>query len=768
MARQVTYNQAAAPRGLDEIWLGLNNGINQIFGRERSLTCTQYMDLYTLVYNYCTSVHPPTNRNQAPKGIKRHGTGGAQLVGQDLYKKIKEFLEGYLIDLHKSGVDLIDEEVLTFYTKKWEEFQFSSKVLDGVCAYINRQWVKRECEEGHKDVYQVYQLALVSWRGNLFEHLHKQVTNAVLKLIERERNGETINTLLVSGVISCYVELGLNEENPNTRLQNLTVYSESFENVFIEDTERFYLHESIEFLRINPVTEYMKRVEQRLLEEQKRVRTYLHESTASRLSKTCERVLIEKHLENFRSEFQNLLNSDKYTDLGRMYDLVSRIPEGLTELKKVLEDHIYQQGIGALESCCETAVNDPKLYINTILDVHKKYHGLVSTAFKNDNGFVSALDKACGKFINTNAVTIASRNPLKSPELLAKFCDILLKKSSKNPEENELEEILNDCMIVFKYIEDKDVVRTFYSKMLAKRLVHHTSASDDAESSMISKLKQACGYEYTVKLQRMFQDIGTSKTLNARYREHLTKLNIVPDMDFNIQVLSSGSWPFNQSYSFSLPSELERSYQRFNEYYTSVHSGRKLNWLYQMCKGDLVTNCFKNKYTFQASTFQMAVLLQFNEQLSFSVQQIQSNTGINQDQLIQIIQILLKAKIITSTDDESNINNASVVELFEGYKNKKLRININIPLKTEQKVEQENAIKTIEEDRKMEIQAAIVRIMKTRKVYQHNMLVGEVLAILATRFRPKIPLIKKCIDTLIEKEYLERVENQKDTYSYLA
>lgn len=145
------------------------------------------------------------------------------------------------------------------------------------------------------------------------------------------------------------------------------------------------------------------------------------------------------------------------------------------------------------------------MYVNTILQVHKTYHGLVSTAFKNDNGFVSALDKACGKFINTNSVTIASRNPMKSPELLAKFCDLLLKKSSKNPEENELEEILNDCMIVFKYIEDKDVVRTFYAKMLAKRLVAHTSASDDAESSMISKFKQACGYEYTVKLQRMFQ-----------------------------------------------------------------------------------------------------------------------------------------------------------------------------------------------------------------------------------------------------------------------
>lgn len=44
-------------------------------------------------------------------------------------------------------------------------------------------------------------------------------------------------------------------------------------------------------------------------------------------------------------------------------------------------------------------------------------------------------------------------------------------------------------MIVFKYIDDKDVFQKFYSKMFAKRLVNQASASDDAESSMISKLK---------------------------------------------------------------------------------------------------------------------------------------------------------------------------------------------------------------------------------------------------------------------------------------
>ncbi|KAF7996415.1 hypothetical protein HCN44_002047 [Aphidius gifuensis] len=752
---------------LDQIWGDLREGIEQVYNRQ-CMSKPRYIELYTHVYNYCTSVHQQVNRT-SKTSKKGQISGGAQLVGLELYKRLREYLRNYLISLLKHGVDLMDEDVLQFYTRQWEEYQFSSKVLNGVCAYLNRHWVRRECEEGRKGIYEIYQLALVTWRDNLFKHLNRQVTNAVLKLIERERLGETVNTRLVSGVINCYVELGLNEEDPTARGQNLSVYKESFENVFLEDTDRFYIRESSEFLLQNPVTEYMKKTEQRLLEEQKRVQVYLHQTTNDRLAKTCERVLIEKHLDIFHSEFQNLLDADKNQDLGRMFQLVAKINNGLGELRVLLEGHIANQGVVAIDKCGDSAINDPKVYVNTILEVHKKYHALVLIAFNNDVGFVAALDKACGRFINSNSVTKAANSSSKSPELLAKYCDVLLKKSSKNPEEAELEDTLNQVMVVFKYIEDKDVFQKFYSKMLAKRLVQHMSASDDAEASMISKLKQACGFEYTSKLQRMFQDIGVSKDLNEAFRKHLTNSAEPLDIDFSIQVLSSGSWPFQQSFTFSLPTELERSVHRFTSFYSAQHSGRKLNWLYNMSKGELHTNCFKNRYTLQASTFQMAVLLQYNLSTSWTVQQLHESTQIKMDYLIQVLQILLKAKLLTApTEEDAELAPTATVELFTAYKNKKLRVNINIPMKTELKVEQEITHKHIEEDRKLLIQAAIVRIMKMRKMLKHQQLVAEVLNQLSSRFKPRVHIIKKCIDILIEKEYLERTEGQKDTYSYLA
>ncbi|XP_017472202.1 PREDICTED: cullin-3-B-like [Rhagoletis zephyria] len=74
----------------------------------------------------------------------------------------------------------------------------------------------------------------------------------------------------------------------------------------------------------------------------------------------------------------------------------------------------------------------------------------------------------------------------------------------------------------------------------------------------------------------------------------------------------------------------------------------------------------------------------------------------------------------------------------------------------------------VDEDRKHEIEAAIVRIMKARKRLPHNLLVSDVTSQLKSRFLPSPVFIKKRIEGLIEREYLARTPEDRKVYIYLA
>ncbi|VDP84602.1 unnamed protein product [Echinostoma caproni] len=186
----------------------------------------------------------------------------------------------------------------------------------------------------------------------------------------------------------------------------------------------------------------------------------------------------------------------------------------------------------------------------------------------------------------------------------------------------------------------------------------------------------------------------------------------------------------------------------------------------------------------------MSVLMLYNSSLSYTVGAIQSQTAIEMPTLLQILQILLKAKVLkvttesdvtqnsesmtdapaasTEESSEPQLTPETILKLYTDYKNKRVRVNLNVALKSEAKQETEQTMGNVESDRKLIVQACIVRIMKTRKVMKHQQLITEVIAQSSARFKPTMTLIKHCIAALIEREYIKRDTNDRDAYEYLA
>lgn len=545
----------------------------------------------------------------------------------------------------------------------------------------------------------------------------ENVMKSVLRLVEKQRNGETIEQNQIKSVVDSFVSLGL-DESDSTKT-TLDVYKEFFEKPFLEATADYYRKESSRFLADNSVVDYMKKAEARLQEEKDRVPLYLLDEIMGPLMRTCETVLIADHSQALREEFQLLLDQDRIDDLARMYKLLARIPQGLDPLRTRFENHVRKAGLSAVEKVATDEL-EPKVYVEALLEVHTQYQDLVNKAFAGESEFVRSLDNACREFVNRNKV--CKSGSTKSPELLAKYTDQLLKKSgAKMSEEDDMEKQLTQIMTIFKYIEDKDVFQKFYSRMLAKRLVNTNSASDDAETSMIAKLKDACGFEYTNKLQRMFQDMQISKDLNSSFKEWVSETLDEDDkktaVDAQYHILGTGFWPLNPPTTpFAPPQVIVKTYERFNAFYGSKHSGRKLTWLWQLCKGEMRANYIKipgSKASpiFQVSTYQMAILLLFNDTDTLTYEDIEQATKLDRGTMDPSIAVFLKAKVLTISPEGSKPEPGTTFTLNYGFKTKKLKVNLNIGIKSEQKQEVEDTHKTIEEDRKLLMQVSLVFII---------------------------------------------------------
>lgn len=92
--------------------------------------------------------------------------------------------------------------------------------------------------------------------------------------------------------------------------------------------------------------------------------------------------------------------------------------------------------------------------------------------------------------------------------------------------EAEIEVVLDKTMVLFRFLQEKDVFERYYKQHLAKRLLLQKSVSEDSEKTMISKLKTECGCQFTSKLEGMFKDVTISNTINEEFKQRVNSAGV--------------------------------------------------------------------------------------------------------------------------------------------------------------------------------------------------------------------------------------------------
>uniref|UniRef100_A0A8C7GRH5 Cullin 2 n=1 Tax=Oncorhynchus kisutch TaxID=8019 RepID=A0A8C7GRH5_ONCKI len=666
-------------------------------------------------------------------------------LGEKLYTETKVFLENHVRQLYKKVLES-EEKVLVMYHRYWEEYSKGADYMDCLYRYLNTQFIKKnklteaDLQYGYGGVdmneplMEIGELALDMWRKLMIEPLQAVLIRMLLNEVKNDRCGEDPNQKVIHGVINSFVHV----EQYKKKFP-LKFYQEIFEGPFLTKTGEYYKQEASNLLQESNCSQYMEKVLGRLKDEEVRCRKYLHPSSYAKVIHECQQRMVADHLQFLHGECQNIIRQEKRDDMANMYTLLRAVSSGLPHMIQELQVHIHDEGIRATSNLSQE--NMPTLFVESVLEVHSKFVQLINTVLNGDQHFMSALDK------------------------LAKYCDNLLKKSAKGMTENEVEDKLTSFITVFKYIDDKDVFQKFYARMLAKRLIHGLSLSMDSEEAMINKLKQACGYEFTSKLHRMYTDMSVSADLNNKFNNFIKTQESPVELgiSFQIYVLQAGAWPLTHvpSSTFAIPQELEKSVQMFELFYNQHFSGRKLTWLHYLCTGEVKMNYLSKPYVAMVTTYQMAVLLAFNNSETVGYKELQDSTQMNEKELQKTIKSLLDVKMLNHDSQKARVPYTLDCSSYNANTSAVVCVNMSAS-------EMEQTRSAVDEDRKMYLQAAIVRIMKARKVLRHNALIQEVINQSKARFNPSISMIKKCIEVLIDKQYIERSQSSADEYSYVA
>lgn len=633
--------------------------------------------------------------------------------------------------------------------------------------------------------------------------------SVLLDQIQLERNGEVIDRSLIRGC--CYMLESLFEASNED--ETTKIYLTSFEPKFLQTSRDFYSAEGAAYVAEGDAASFCSQARKRLKEEDERAKQTISPITLDKIKTVVDQSFIASNITGVinmeGTGVKNMLDNDKLHDLANIYNLLARIDPKKAALREAVEKRIGDLGMEINKTAIAVRMTKPEPksnndkekapgekpekvvsqatqaaigWVDQVLQLKQKYDNIWADGFSRDPTLQKGIEMAFASFINVDT---------RAAEYVSLFLDDNLKRGNKEKSEAEADEDLARGVLLLQYLSDKDQFEVFYRKHLARRLLMKKSVSLDNEKAVISKMRQQLGQSATGKIEGQLKDMELSEALTTEYHDYVSKLGAADDKrtDIAASILTTHSWPTeitvgrNQEVMpMILPPSVESAKQLYQRFYYNKHTGRKLTWCTHLGDADLRYTIRQpdgksKRYEINVSTGTMAILLLFNETQVLTVPEIMAETNIPRDDVVKILQSLTmmpKWRLLKKAPMSKDVLDTDHISLNENFNSKFIKIKVlgvvNQGNKLETDVDRVETKKRIDEGRGHAVEAAIVRVMKQRKELTHQQLITETIQQLTARFPPEINMIKTRIDTLIEREYLERGPDASKPpyYVYLA
>ncbi|CAJ1446781.1 unnamed protein product [Effrenium voratum] len=690
-----------------------------------------------------------------------------------LYSYYKEVIFNYCQEAMPQLAQLSGEELLKALAQLWEKNRILIFWMQRVFQYLDRFFTKGNAE--HPDLFKA---ALQCFTETVYSKVKDRCVAAMVAEVNRERDGAEVDQDVLRLLVEMLCTVGDSspkvikqkegtDKNSADRLlwqsqekQGRQLYKADFENLLLATTQEYYQSKVAGWMAMYTCPQFLQEIQRRLDDEDRRLSRYLDSSSEKDLKMVVQRELIlntaKELVEMSSTGAQAMFMQQRHEELKLMYRIFRREPSMLPYIIAVMEPYIEQRCSRIVED--QQMIDNPPTYTEKVLELKKEVDDMVTSCFDSDTGFQKGRNKGLEAVLNKDT---------RCAKYLALYCDLQLKKGLKGRNEDEVQTLVNQAVGLFAHLKDKDIFLDIYKSALSRRLLSKLSVSNDAEDCFITKLKVECGQQAIQKLASMFTDMALSDQLQEEYIKSAHQ-GSPGGVQHEVKVLQTNAWPEKADDAPVVPCpEMLACIKSYEAFYHAKHNGRKLRWIFNMGSVEVRCHGLARQHLLVISVYQCLALMLFNQRKEVTLKEICEATKLPEDECKRQVMSLSvsRHKVLLHDCTGKDLNSESKLQVNDNFTSEKIKVSVSL-IKKEEKAGETTALAEAPVERKHVIDAAVVRIMKSRNRLEHNSLLDEVFR-QCTLFKPQPTQIKNQIEHLIEREFLKRDEKNRSVYIYL-